>query len=96
MISIKYNFHYTCIIWLHSLLENVIAYPVTDALVCLKIIQLWAYEVLRIYPPQNKCPDLKTLPHALIWSKEYMGTKEGIVDLNAFRLYLDELKASQV
>ncbi|KAI8538462.1 hypothetical protein RHMOL_Rhmol09G0105900 [Rhododendron molle] len=61
-----------------------------------RIWELWAYEVLKMYPPQNKCPDLKTLPRALIWSKEYMGTKEGRGELNAYRLYLDDLKASQI
>ncbi|KAI8551447.1 hypothetical protein RHMOL_Rhmol06G0186500 [Rhododendron molle] len=45
---------------------------------------------------ENKCPDLKTLPRALIWSKEYIGEKNGRGDLNAFRLYLDDLRASQI
>ncbi|KAI8529895.1 hypothetical protein RHMOL_Rhmol11G0010300 [Rhododendron molle] len=39
---------------------------------------------------------MSTLPHALIWSKENMGTREGRGDLNAFRLYLDKLRASQM
>ncbi|KAI8550606.1 hypothetical protein RHMOL_Rhmol06G0120500 [Rhododendron molle] len=71
-------------------------YPVTNAYVCLTFEQLWAYEVLRMYPPKCKHPDLSTLPRALIWSKKNMGTKEGRGDLNAFRLYLDDLKASQI
>ncbi|KAI8535824.1 hypothetical protein RHMOL_Rhmol10G0204300 [Rhododendron molle] len=58
--------------------------------------QLWAYEVLQMYPPMCKHPDLSTLPRALIWSKGNMGTKEGKGDLNAFRLYLDDLRASQI
>ncbi|KAI8530044.1 hypothetical protein RHMOL_Rhmol11G0023900 [Rhododendron molle] len=58
--------------------------------------ELWAYEVLRMYPPECKHPDLSTLPRALIGSKEYRGTKEGRGSLNAYRLYLDELRASQV
>lgn len=68
----------------------------TDAFECLKIVQLWAYEVLRMYLPMTKCPDLRTLPRGLVWSKEYMGEKKGRGDLNTFRLYLDELRASQV
>ncbi|KAI8524803.1 hypothetical protein RHMOL_Rhmol13G0178100 [Rhododendron molle] len=58
--------------------------------------QLWAYEVLRMYQPQCKQPDLSTLPRALIWSKKMMGPKEGRGQLNAFRLYLDELRAEQI
>ncbi|KAI8571955.1 hypothetical protein RHMOL_Rhmol01G0161200 [Rhododendron molle] len=51
--------------------------------------ELWAYEVLK------KHPDLSTLPHTRIWSKENMGTKGGRGSLNAYMLYLDELRASQ-
>ncbi|KAI8542342.1 hypothetical protein RHMOL_Rhmol08G0131200 [Rhododendron molle] len=58
----------------------------------LEFEQLWAYEVLRMYPPQCKHPDLSTLPRALIWSKKNMGPKEGRGSLNAYRLYLDELE----
>ncbi|KAI8563759.1 hypothetical protein RHMOL_Rhmol03G0134000 [Rhododendron molle] len=59
-----------------------------------RVWELWAYEVLRMYPPECKHPDLSTLPRALIWSKEHRGTKEGRGNLNAYRLYLDELRAS--
>ncbi|KAI8536034.1 hypothetical protein RHMOL_Rhmol10G0224100 [Rhododendron molle] len=48
--------------------------------------ELWAYEVLRMYPPQCKHPDLSVLPRALKWSKKMMGPKEGRGQLNAFRL----------
>ncbi|KAI8559790.1 hypothetical protein RHMOL_Rhmol04G0201900 [Rhododendron molle] len=58
--------------------------------------KLWAYEVLRMYMPKCKHPDLSTLPRVLIWSKKNMGKKEGRGDLNAFRLYLDDLRASQI
>ncbi|KAI8550575.1 hypothetical protein RHMOL_Rhmol06G0117800 [Rhododendron molle] len=58
-----------------------------------RVWELWAYEVLRMYPPQCKHHDLSTLPRALIWSKKNMGLKEGRGDLNAYRLYLDELKS---
>ncbi|KAI8560122.1 hypothetical protein RHMOL_Rhmol04G0231400 [Rhododendron molle] len=61
-----------------------------------RVWELWAYEVLRMYPPQCKHPDLSTLPRALIWSKKNMGPKEGRGSLNAYRLYLDELRASQI
>ncbi|KAI8574623.1 hypothetical protein RHMOL_Rhmol01G0368500 [Rhododendron molle] len=60
-----------------------------------RIWELWAYEVLRMYPLECKHPDLRILPRALKWSKEYMGSKEKKDSLNAYRLYLDELKASQ-
>ncbi|KAI8559670.1 hypothetical protein RHMOL_Rhmol04G0191600 [Rhododendron molle] len=61
-----------------------------------RVWELWAYEVLRMYPPECKHPDLSILPRALKWSKEHKGTKEGRGSLNAYRLYLDELRASQV
>ncbi|KAI8538356.1 hypothetical protein RHMOL_Rhmol09G0096500 [Rhododendron molle] len=61
-----------------------------------RVWELWAYEVLRMYPPECKHPDLSTLPRALIWSTEHRGTKEGRGSLNAYRLYLDELRASRV
>ncbi|KAI8522295.1 hypothetical protein RHMOL_RhmolUnG0004900 [Rhododendron molle] len=67
----------------------------TEMYIRVLIEQLLAYEVLRMYPPTCKHPNLSTLPRALIWSKENMGTKEGRCDLNAFRLYLDDLRASQ-
>ncbi|KAI8568369.1 hypothetical protein RHMOL_Rhmol02G0193100 [Rhododendron molle] len=51
-----------------------------------RVWELWAYEVLKMYPPECKHPDLSTLPQALIWSKEYRGTKEGRGSLNAYRL----------
>ncbi|KAI8559581.1 hypothetical protein RHMOL_Rhmol04G0185500 [Rhododendron molle] len=57
---------------------------------------LWAYEVLKMYPSECNHADLSTLPRALIWSKESMGTKEGRGSLNAYRLYLDDLRASQI
>ncbi|KAI8568374.1 hypothetical protein RHMOL_Rhmol02G0193600 [Rhododendron molle] len=60
-----------------------------------RVWELWAYGVLRMYPPQCKHPDLSTLPRALIWSKKNMGPKEGRGNLNAYRLYLDELRSSQ-
>ena len=68
----------------------------TDASSCLNLEQLWAYEVLRMYPPESKCTDLTVLPRAHKWSKGYMGKKEGRGELNAYRLYLDDLRASQV
>ncbi|KAI8555308.1 hypothetical protein RHMOL_Rhmol05G0164700 [Rhododendron molle] len=56
--------------------------------------ELWAYEVLKMYPLECKHPDLSTLPHTRIWSKENMGTKGGRGSLNAYMLYLDDLRAS--
>ncbi|KAI8571326.1 hypothetical protein RHMOL_Rhmol01G0111100 [Rhododendron molle] len=56
------------------------------------IANTWA----EMYPPECKHPDLSTLPRTLIWSKENMGTKEGRGSLNAYRLYLDDLRASQI
>ncbi|KAI8535407.1 hypothetical protein RHMOL_Rhmol10G0171600 [Rhododendron molle] len=76
-----------------------------DAKIVLKdpkvhIANTWteAYEVLQMYPSMCKHPDSSTLPCTLImiWSKENMGMKEGRGNLKAFRLYLDDLRASQV
>ncbi|KAI8571985.1 hypothetical protein RHMOL_Rhmol01G0163500 [Rhododendron molle] len=61
-----------------------------------RIWELWAYEVLNMYCLQTRCPDLSTLPYVLILSKDNMGEKKGRGDLNVYRLYLDELKASRV
>ncbi|KAI8542717.1 hypothetical protein RHMOL_Rhmol08G0160800 [Rhododendron molle] len=74
----------------------VIVYSVTNAYTRMNFEQLWAYVVLRMYSPTCKHLDLSTLPRALIWSKKNMGTKEGRGDLNAFRLYLDDLRTSHV
>ncbi|KAI8551022.1 hypothetical protein RHMOL_Rhmol06G0152500 [Rhododendron molle] len=61
-----------------------------------RVWELWAYEVMRMYSPKCKHPDLSTLPHALIWNKKNMESKEGRGHLNTFRLYLDDLRASQI
>ena len=49
-----------------------------------------------MYPPETTCPDDTILPRALRWSKEYRGVKKGKGNLNAFRLFLDELRPDRV
>ncbi|XP_058208188.1 serine/threonine-protein phosphatase 7 long form homolog [Rhododendron vialii] len=61
-----------------------------------RIWELWAYEVLNMCRPVTKSLDLGILPRAHIWSKKNMGEKRGRGDLNGFRIYLDELRPSQV
>ncbi|XP_058225789.1 uncharacterized protein LOC131334672 isoform X2 [Rhododendron vialii] len=61
-----------------------------------RVWELWAYEVLKMYPPENKCPDLRTLPRALIWGPPHRGQKKSKGSLQAFRVYLDELSSTQI
>ncbi|XP_058189305.1 protein MAIN-LIKE 1-like [Rhododendron vialii] len=61
-----------------------------------RVWELWTYEVLGMYPPETTCPDDTILPRALRWSKEYRGVKKGKGNLNAFRLFLNELRLDQV
>ncbi|KAI8542745.1 hypothetical protein RHMOL_Rhmol08G0163300 [Rhododendron molle] len=48
-----------------------------------------------MYPPETSCPDNGILPRALRWSKEYQGVKKGKGNLNAYHLFLDELRPDQ-
>ncbi|KAI8542263.1 hypothetical protein RHMOL_Rhmol08G0125200 [Rhododendron molle] len=61
-----------------------------------RVWELWTYEMLGMYPFETTCPDDTILPRALCWSKEYKGVKKGRGNLNAFRLFLDELRPDQV
>ncbi|XP_058224951.1 protein MAINTENANCE OF MERISTEMS-like [Rhododendron vialii] len=61
-----------------------------------RVWELWAYEVLKMYPPENKCPNLRMLPRAMIWGPMYSGKKKSRGSLLAFRTYLDELSGTQV
>ncbi|XP_058180121.1 protein MAINTENANCE OF MERISTEMS-like [Rhododendron vialii] len=61
-----------------------------------QVWELWTYEILDMYPPTMSCLDDTILPRALRWSKEYRGVKKGNGDLNADRLYLDELRPDRV
>ncbi|KAI8535336.1 hypothetical protein RHMOL_Rhmol10G0166400 [Rhododendron molle] len=61
-----------------------------------RVWELWTYEVIGMYPPETTCPNDMILPRALRWSKEYRGVKKGKGNLNAFRLFLDELRPDQV
>ncbi|KAI8572090.1 hypothetical protein RHMOL_Rhmol01G0171700 [Rhododendron molle] len=58
--------------------------------------QLWMYEVLDMNHPETTCLDDVILPRALRWSKEYRGVKKGKGNLNAYYLFLDELRPDQV
>jgi hypothetical protein len=49
-----------------------------------------------MYPPETSCPDDVILPRVLRWSREYHGVKKGKGDLDAFRLFLDELRPDRV
>ncbi|KAI8530111.1 hypothetical protein RHMOL_Rhmol11G0029900 [Rhododendron molle] len=55
---------------------------------------LWAYEVLRMYRPKNKRPDMRTLPSAMIWGPLHRGNKKAMGNLLAYRVYLDDLSGS--
>ncbi|KAI8572216.1 hypothetical protein RHMOL_Rhmol01G0180900 [Rhododendron molle] len=41
-----------------------------------RVIELWAYEVLGMFPPENTCTNPHLLPRALAWGKEYRKAKE--------------------
>ncbi|KAI8560015.1 hypothetical protein RHMOL_Rhmol04G0221800 [Rhododendron molle] len=41
-----------------------------------RVVELWAYEVLGMFPPENTCRDPGLFPRGLAWSKTYMKTKE--------------------
>ncbi|XP_058219438.1 protein MAINTENANCE OF MERISTEMS-like [Rhododendron vialii] len=68
----------------------------TDDFLCLRTKQLWAYEVLNTCRLASKSLDLGILPRAHIWSKKNMGEKKVRGDLNGFRIYLNELRPSQI
>ncbi|KAF7147744.1 hypothetical protein RHSIM_Rhsim03G0182300 [Rhododendron simsii] len=54
-------------------------------------MQLWAYEVLGMFPPENTCKDPNLFPRGLVWNKEYRKTKERGGEVMTFRRWLDNL-----
>ncbi|XP_058189225.1 uncharacterized protein LOC131306815 [Rhododendron vialii] len=63
---------------------------------CWRVWELWAYEVLKMYPLENECPNLRMLPRAMIWGPLHRGKKKSRGSLLAFGSYLDELSGVQV
>ncbi|KAI8538676.1 hypothetical protein RHMOL_Rhmol09G0123100 [Rhododendron molle] len=59
-------------------------------------VKLWAYEVLKMYLPQSRCPNMRMLQRAMVWGSQYKGKKKSKGSLLAFKAYLDELLSTQV
>jgi hypothetical protein len=57
---------------------------------------LWAYEVLRLFPPENRCPDPRVLPRAMVWGPLRVGKKRSDKTLGDLRVFLDSFSGSQV
>ncbi|KAI8571124.1 hypothetical protein RHMOL_Rhmol01G0093900 [Rhododendron molle] len=56
-----------------------------------RVIELWAYEVLGMFPPENTCTNPHLLPRALAWGKEYRRAKERRGQVMTFRRWLDNI-----
>ncbi|KAI8572033.1 hypothetical protein RHMOL_Rhmol01G0167600 [Rhododendron molle] len=56
-----------------------------------RVIELWAYEVLGMFPPENTCTNPHLLPRELAWGKEYRRTKERRGQVMTFRRWLDNI-----
>jgi hypothetical protein len=59
-------------------------------------MQLWAYEVLGLHPPETRHPDPDVIPRALCWGEgfRYGGLARG--NIHVLRASLDRLPASLV
>ncbi|XP_058192087.1 protein MAINTENANCE OF MERISTEMS-like [Rhododendron vialii] len=56
-----------------------------------RVFELWAYEVLGMFPPENTCTDPNLLPRGLAWGKAYRRAKERRGEVMTFRRWLDNL-----
>ncbi|XP_058225011.1 protein MAINTENANCE OF MERISTEMS-like [Rhododendron vialii] len=56
-----------------------------------RVFELWAYEVLGMFPPENTCTDSNLLPRGLAWGKAYRRAKERRGEVMTFRRWLDNL-----
>ncbi|XP_058217451.1 protein MAINTENANCE OF MERISTEMS-like [Rhododendron vialii] len=56
-----------------------------------RVFELWAYEVLGMFPPENTCTDSNLLPCGLAWGKAYRRAKERRGEVMTFRRWLDNL-----
>ncbi|KAI8555125.1 hypothetical protein RHMOL_Rhmol05G0149900 [Rhododendron molle] len=56
-----------------------------------RVTELWAYEVLGMFPPENTCTNPSLLPRALSWSTEYRRAKERRGQVMTFRRWLDNI-----
>ncbi|KAG5527484.1 hypothetical protein RHGRI_028397 [Rhododendron griersonianum] len=58
--------------------------------------EIWSYEFLGMFVPQNEYPDPMVIPRGLKWMRDSKGRKEGARDLVAYRAFLDQLQEDQV
>ncbi|KAI8568393.1 hypothetical protein RHMOL_Rhmol02G0195400 [Rhododendron molle] len=56
-----------------------------------RLVELWAYEALGMFPRENTCQDPGLYPRGLAWGKTYKGTKERRGEVMTFRRWLDNL-----
>ncbi|KAI8559656.1 hypothetical protein RHMOL_Rhmol04G0190200 [Rhododendron molle] len=56
-----------------------------------RVVKLWAYEVLGMFPPENTCTNPSLLPRALAWSPEYRRSKERRGQVMTFQRWLDNI-----
>ncbi|KAI8568324.1 hypothetical protein RHMOL_Rhmol02G0189600 [Rhododendron molle] len=56
-----------------------------------RVVELWAYEVLGMFPPENTCTNPHLLPRGLAWGKEYRRAKERRGQVMTFRRWLDNI-----
>lgn len=59
-------------------------------------MQVWCYEFLGMFVPENKYKDQSVIPRGLKWQKVSKGKREGGKDLEAYRAFLDGLREDQV
>ena len=59
-------------------------------------MQVWAYEVLRVFAPANSHSKKDVLPRAEKWGSEFTGGGEHKGNLRTFRLFLDSTTGDRV
>ena len=60
------------------------------------VLQMWAYEVLRLMSPESSYRDQRVIPRALRWGKGYRGKSAARGHLDFFRGELDRLTSAGV
>ncbi|KAI8572050.1 hypothetical protein RHMOL_Rhmol01G0168200 [Rhododendron molle] len=61
-----------------------------------RVIKLWAYEVLGMFPPENTYTNPNLLPRGFGWGKEYRRAKERRGQVMTFRRWLDNITGVMV
>lgn len=61
-----------------------------------RVWEVWCYEFLGMFVPENKYKDQSVIPRGLKWQKVSKGKRESGKDLEAYRAFLDGLREDQV